>query len=207
MTNTNKQEKWGQALSDIDGITDSLGEHVDSKVKETVVALNLLGVHTTASCEGHVDEKEGNGLPFPWIDVAAPHELEERFIGQNKIYEEVAQEYKVSVSNIKNTAHEEAWLEALERLPKEEENETREYKEWWNKNLSLRASVRKLIDEYNQARPTSDDVRIRITADRIHNGGELDKSWSDWGNRRERISRREMTPKKFAQLRRTLANR
>ncbi len=33
-----------------------------------VVAFNVVGIHTVASCAGHVD----HGAPYPWIDVGDP---------------------------------------------------------------------------------------------------------------------------------------
>ena len=35
--------------------TDKLGTPIDPGIFETVVALNLLGLHTFQSCEGHLD--------------------------------------------------------------------------------------------------------------------------------------------------------
>lgn len=43
---------------------------IDKKIKKTVSYLNILGIPTTGSCEGHVD----HGSPAPWIKVTIPHE-------------------------------------------------------------------------------------------------------------------------------------
>ena len=45
--------------------TDKLGATVDSGIFEMVVALNLLGLHTLQSCEGHLD----HGYPYPWVTI------------------------------------------------------------------------------------------------------------------------------------------
>jgi hypothetical protein len=45
--------------------TDSLGTSVDAGILETVVVLNLHGLHTFQSCEGHLD----HGSPYPWITI------------------------------------------------------------------------------------------------------------------------------------------
>jgi hypothetical protein len=45
-------------------ITDRIGCPIDNGILETVVVLNLLGLRTCASCEGHLDY----GTPYPWID-------------------------------------------------------------------------------------------------------------------------------------------
>lgn len=45
--------------------TDKLGMPIDPRIFETVVALNLLGLRTFQSCEGHLD----HGCPYPWVTV------------------------------------------------------------------------------------------------------------------------------------------
>ena len=45
--------------------TDKLGTPLDPGIKETVIALNLLGLQTVQSCEGHLD----HGCPYPWVTV------------------------------------------------------------------------------------------------------------------------------------------
>src|SRR5690348_1844102 len=45
--------------------TDKLGMTVDVGVCETVVILNLLGLYTFQSCEGHLD----HGCPYPWVTI------------------------------------------------------------------------------------------------------------------------------------------
>jgi hypothetical protein len=45
--------------------TDKLGMPIDPGIFETVVALNLLGLHTFQSCEGHLD----HGCPYPWVTI------------------------------------------------------------------------------------------------------------------------------------------
>ncbi len=46
-------------------LTDKLGTPIDPGIFETVVALNLLGLHTLQSCEGHLD----HGCPYPWVTI------------------------------------------------------------------------------------------------------------------------------------------
>ena len=46
---------------------DRLGMAIDAGIRETVAVLNLLGLPTTQSCEGHVND-HGHGLPAPWVD-------------------------------------------------------------------------------------------------------------------------------------------
>jgi hypothetical protein len=65
-THPTKQEQWDAMAADVDRWIDPTGCTVDDEIKEIVIALNLSGIKTTASCEGHLD----HGEPFPWVDIA-----------------------------------------------------------------------------------------------------------------------------------------
>jgi hypothetical protein len=60
--------RWHHKLQEIDELRDGLGKPVDAGIRETVAILQLLGLNTSASCEGHLDW----GLPVPWVDVHVP---------------------------------------------------------------------------------------------------------------------------------------
>lgn len=51
---------------EVDLITDGLGMPVDEKIKKTVIALRMMRVNTSGSCEGHTKW----GLPYPWVIVS-----------------------------------------------------------------------------------------------------------------------------------------
>jgi 3-mercaptopyruvate sulfurtransferase SseA len=70
---------------------DALGLPVDEKIKEAVIMCNAIGLTTSASCEGHID----HGIPVPWIEIAAPNEPEEKYVGQKEIFEKVAKKYGI----------------------------------------------------------------------------------------------------------------
>lgn len=59
------QEIWDNMSDEVDHWTDALGYPIDKEIKEIVIALNLMGVKTIASCEGHLDW----GYAYPWVDV------------------------------------------------------------------------------------------------------------------------------------------
>lgn len=68
-TKEQRESNW-RAMSDyVNTLTDGLGLGIDEGIKEPVVGLNLLGVNTRQSCEGHVDT--GHGIAAPWIDIKA----------------------------------------------------------------------------------------------------------------------------------------
>src|SRR5438128_2510552 len=92
-----KEINWQSKLAEVEGIKDALGRGLDNHIKEAVVALNLLGVHTSASCEGHID----HGRPSPWIEIEAPNKPEERFVNQKSIFQKMAQKYGIPYEHVK----------------------------------------------------------------------------------------------------------
>jgi hypothetical protein len=51
-------------VKEVDLIVDGLGRPVDGGIRDAVVALRLLGLDTSGSCEGHLD----HGMRAPWVD-------------------------------------------------------------------------------------------------------------------------------------------
>jgi hypothetical protein len=58
---------WEEMAKQYRRVVDKLGKKIDEGIFDTVVALNILGVVTRASCEGHLDW----GVPHPWVDIEA----------------------------------------------------------------------------------------------------------------------------------------
>jgi hypothetical protein len=56
---TPKEQYWHEVRPRIAQMTDKLGKDVDAEIAEAVVALNALGILTSASCEGHLDHGTG----------------------------------------------------------------------------------------------------------------------------------------------------
>lgn len=78
LSRARKEQRWQRKVEEVKSITDKLGPAIDSGVTETVAALNLLGVNTVGSCEGHMQNSTG----APYIDVGGKKStsLLERFI-------------------------------------------------------------------------------------------------------------------------------
>ena len=67
-----KEKQWQQTrLEFVDHIVDGIGTRMDKGIIDTAVALNVLDIHTLASCEGHMD----HGTFAPWIDIGTDFEL------------------------------------------------------------------------------------------------------------------------------------
>ena len=71
MTPGQKQQRWQEVAA----WCDQLDPHypIDPGIKETVIVLNVLGIPTSMSCEGHL-----HGPFIPWVNIAAPNFYEER---------------------------------------------------------------------------------------------------------------------------------
>ncbi len=59
------EQRYQEMHERVSTFTDKLGTPIDPGIFETVVALNLLGLHTFQSCEGHLD----HGCPYPWVTI------------------------------------------------------------------------------------------------------------------------------------------
>src|SRR5690242_14733922 len=60
-----KEQQWQTMATHVAQMKDKLGRGIDPGIFETVIVLNLLGIPTTQSCEGHLDRAAG----APWVDI------------------------------------------------------------------------------------------------------------------------------------------
>jgi hypothetical protein len=60
---TQQEKKWQEVVQNASQFADKLGRGLDPGITDTVIALNMLGIPTTQSCEGHLD----HGRPYPWV--------------------------------------------------------------------------------------------------------------------------------------------
>jgi hypothetical protein len=162
----------------VDKITDALGMPVDEGIKEAVIMFNAVGLYTSASCEGHLD----HGLPAPWIDVEAPNEPKERYVGENEIYRKVARKYNLKIEELRRGYNMDAWWEAIKEA--EKSGETKEYKIWRKENQKLLKKAKKFLNEFYKNRKVDSDVKLKIDifgngSFRIHNGGKYYKLVND----------------------------
>jgi len=61
---TEKRKKYLLTKEEIFKTIDNLGCEIDEEIREVVIFLNLLGIETTASCQGHTNW----GLKHFWVD-------------------------------------------------------------------------------------------------------------------------------------------
>lgn len=165
------EKAWGEMSKEIDNTGDKLGMPIDENVKEAVIALNLLGIPTTASCEGHID----HGRSAPWVEIASPNEPDQRFQGQQDIYNRVAQEYGIILEDVRRANPFEAWSQAF--LEASKHAETDEYRNWRESNRKLVAKTQGLLDEFYKGKETQSSTQLTIDTEtgdpfRVFNGGE-----------------------------------
>lgn len=58
-----KEQHLERVFNDVARTTDAKGRPIDLGIMPAVLYLNVWGIETTFSCEGHLD----HGEPFPWI--------------------------------------------------------------------------------------------------------------------------------------------
>src|SRR5687767_10818868 len=63
----NDLKSWNQKIEELKGVGDKLGMGIDGGILEMVAALNLNGIKTTQSCEGHLDR----ALAYPWVQIGS----------------------------------------------------------------------------------------------------------------------------------------
>lgn len=168
--NQEKEQKLDEIRQDVENTGDRLGKPIDGGIKETVVMFKANELPTSGSCEGHVE----SGLPVPYVDVSAPNEPAERFVGENEIFEKVANKYNVTPEEVRTSQIDEAYWEAMKESSQNEETE--EYKKWNEENEKLIQKGHNLLDEFYKERQVEPNVKLEIEEGvggfRIHNGGE-----------------------------------
>lgn len=65
---TEQEKKWQELSQWAETVTDAVGCSIDEGIRETVIAMNAIGIHTLASCEGHLERS----IAAPWVDIGHP---------------------------------------------------------------------------------------------------------------------------------------
>ena len=65
------KNKWEKKLKEVAALKDGNGCSVDAGILETVAALQLLGLHTEFSCQGHLT----HAWPAPWVSLLIDNQL------------------------------------------------------------------------------------------------------------------------------------
>ena len=168
-TQSEKQKIWDEKQKEIEQITDANGKPIEAGIIKTIVALNILGINTSQSCAGH-NNLEGGRL-WPWVEISAPNEPEERFEGESQLFEDVAKKNKVNVLDLKRGHPEELFWEVKKRASQNPESEG--YKRWEDKNRELYKFTQALLNKFYKDRKVQDDIVLKLDED---NGGSFEIS-------------------------------
>jgi hypothetical protein len=168
--NQEKNLKLEEIRHEVENIGDRIGRPIDEGIRETVVMFKANELPTSDSCEGHIER----GLPVSYVEVSAPNEPEERFVGQNETFEKVARKYNITLEEAKVSKIDEAYWEAMKECSQKEETE--EYKKWNKENEKLLAKGHNLLEKFYKERTVEPDIKLQIEEGvgnfRIHNGGK-----------------------------------
>ncbi|MDR0463237.1 MAG: hypothetical protein LBG64_03400 [Pseudomonadales bacterium] len=139
----NKTDQWKKELDNFSKVADNLGIGIDSSILDLVVGLNIFGITTIVSCEGHVDDDE---VRYPWVGFESELDIE-----QEKEFKKI---HELINSN-------------GEKLSDEEKNKLRLkaqqiYWETRKPNLEICRKLLNLLSEFYQNRTSPYDVHLHI---------------------------------------------
>lgn len=188
-TREGKEEYWRQVEAGLDDVGDNLGYRMDEGIKKAVVALNVIGLPPSASCEGH----SNRGAVHPWVDVEEPNKPE-RYEGESftDMKKRIAKKYGISLDELHRgidigaKREVDGWLEGREK--------TEEWKKWRGKNKELQRLAESLLEEFYKGRNVSNDVRIGIKKSghdtfRLQNGARIFLGEKEYGIKKTRESK------------------
>lgn len=93
MNTLDKQTEWHIALEQVKQITDRFGMPMDEGIIETVAIMQLMGIHTTMSCEGHPERQTG-GPYIMFVSSIAEESRKEAAVIHNTVNPQYKALYK-----------------------------------------------------------------------------------------------------------------
>lgn len=87
-----KEIKWKNVEKEVDNIKNESihGLGIDPKIRRTVIALNVFGIDTIMSCEGHLDRGQG----VPYVEISAHGTAQMRLDSDNAYVQQRHAEYE-----------------------------------------------------------------------------------------------------------------
>ncbi|MDD5566758.1 MAG: hypothetical protein PHH01_01040 [Patescibacteria group bacterium] len=156
LSRAEKEALWKKTATVVDQVIDAEKEPIDRGIKETVIALNVHNINTSGSCEGHIN----HGTGTPWVQIEAPGEPEERYIGQNDAIQKIAEKHSLNFDDVKRGIDEKAHEEASDIYSNN--GETSDFTKWREQNRIMKQRVAELLGEFYQDREVSPDVHLML---------------------------------------------
>jgi hypothetical protein len=163
--NPTKQEMWDTMSAEVSHWIDGIGCHIDKEIKDTVIALNLMGIETTGSCEGHLDR----GFAYPWIDIQTyPSEVRKMMSEFSDIQEQINNEEILLKTKFPNLSCNDFY-----DIPEGENLKDLRNKHWFIANSIIQLQINcleplnQLLNQFYENRKTSYDNILIIPNDSI----------------------------------------
>ncbi|MCX6720047.1 MAG: hypothetical protein NTV36_02975 [Candidatus Staskawiczbacteria bacterium] len=130
---------------------------MEKGVVKIVTILNVLGVSTSQSCEGHLDIEKDARIIRPFVEVSSPSQPEKRFVGQERIIPKVAKKYGMKEEDVRTMLlHSAPWEEF------QNAKETEKYKAWRKENKKIAKRGEKILKEFYQDTAVPETDRLTI---------------------------------------------
>ncbi|MEI7810598.1 MAG: hypothetical protein WCI41_03535 [bacterium] len=140
-----KGKLWDKKVKEFDKKNKNLLQYLDEGIRETVVALNLLGFPTIQSCEAHLD----HGSPGPWVMIAAKNEPAVHFKKEKEVFKRIAKENNLKVKDIVRPIDDRAFeLWKVASLEYQKSERMPLYKKWEEKNDVLYKKLWDICKEF-----------------------------------------------------------
>lgn len=178
--NSLKKKEWSILVKKVKKLEDALGMPIDKRITKLVTALIANGFTTYGSCEGHTNHSMG----APWVEIGAPGEPIERFVGENDALTQSAKDFgfDLEIDKIRGMKDRDLFVKIWEsaQLKCRNNPETRDFKKWRRETKKLHKKMEIILDSFYENRNKSNKVvEIKIILFscgrfRIFSGG---KNW------------------------------
>jgi len=148
-----KEIAWQQKENEVEKIP-----HLESGVKKIVTALNVSGIPTSQSCEGHINhEGDKTKMATPFVEISVPRQTRKRFIGQKTIIPRVVKKYGIPPEDVRTMLlHSAPWEEFKNA------RETQGYKKWRKDNKKIAEKAGAFLKDFYQDSITPENIRLTI---------------------------------------------
>jgi Skp family chaperone for outer membrane proteins len=137
-------ERWDDLVKHFCSVSDRLGMPIDDEIFDTVIALNAVGITTTASCAGHITRDEGD-VRYPWIDFSASDTtIQERKKEQDQLHKKALKLH----DKLARLQKKETDKERIQTLQKKSHAAWRAYHSLRHQLRKLQVPMRQKVVEY-----------------------------------------------------------
>lgn len=155
-----KRRVWEEKMNQMTS-PDMYGYTIDEKIRETVIALNLLGINTTQSDQGNYSDS-------PWIQFEAPTPTN-YYEGEEELRAKVLKNKNLT-ANVMNEESEifdrstqvDVWADSRDKLMEAGAEYTQEFLKYLEDTQDMVKKMQALIDEYHTQEADSHDNDFNV---------------------------------------------